>query len=109
MIFLVLGLATKSRNMVNHLIGYVTLLSNGDGDPSWIANDGNNDLFALNNKRRTSLTKGDVLTKSDNNKVSSSNSKIMEPFDSEKFQAHHTWQHLLGFKKNGGQTLFCLK
>jgi hypothetical protein len=76
--------------------------SNGNGNPSWITNDGNNDLFALNNKRQTFLTKVDVLAKSDNNKVSNTNSKILEPFDSEKFQAYHTWQHLLGFKKNGG-------
>jgi hypothetical protein len=94
---------------VPHSLFHWELGSNGDGDPSWIANDGNNDLFALNNKRRMFLTKGDVLAKSDNNKISSSNSKIMEPFDSEKFQAHHTWQHLLGFNKNGGRTLFCLK
>jgi hypothetical protein len=53
------------------------------------------------------LTQVDVLAKSDNNKVSSSKSRsIMEPFDSEKFQARHTWQQLLGFKKNGGRTLF---
>ncbi len=66
--------------------------SNGDGDPTWITNDGNNDLFAFNNKRRMFLTEVDVLAKNDNNKVSSNNSKsIMEPFDSEKFQVHHTW------------------
>jgi hypothetical protein len=66
--------------------------SNGNGDPSCIDSDGNSDLFARNNKRRMFLTKVDVLAKSDNNKVSSSNFKsIMEPFKSEKFQAHHTW------------------
>jgi hypothetical protein len=48
------------------------------------------------------LTQVDVLAKSDNNKVSSSKSRsIMEPFE-----ARHTWQQLLGFKKNGGRTLF---
>jgi hypothetical protein len=39
------------------------------------------------------LTKVGVLAKSDNNRVGSNNFKsIMEPFDSEKFQAHHTWR-----------------
>jgi len=84
--------------------------SNGDGDPDCITDDGDNDFFAFNNKQRVFLTKVGVLAKSDNNKVGSSNSKsIMEPFDSEKFQAHHTWRQLLGFKRNGRRTLFCLQ
>ncbi len=39
------------------------------------------------------LTKVSVLAKNDNNRVGNNNSKsIMEPFNSEKFQAHHTWR-----------------
>ncbi len=65
--------------------------SNGDGDPNWITSDGNNDFFALNNMWRMFLTEVDVLAKSDHNKVSSNDSRsIMEPFDTEKFQVHHT-------------------
>jgi hypothetical protein len=66
--------------------------SNGDGDPNCIISDNDNDFFAFNSRRRVFLIKVGVLVKSDNNMVGSSNSKsIMEPFDSEKFQAHHTW------------------
>ncbi len=82
--------------------------SNGDGDPNCITSDGDNDFFVFNNRRQMFLTKVGVLAKSDNNRVGSNNSKsIMEPFDSEKFQAHHTWQQLLGFRRNDRQTLFC--
>ncbi len=66
--------------------------SNGDGDPNCITSDGDNDFFAFNNRHRMFLTKVGVLAKNDNNRVSNSNFKnIMEPFNSEKFQVHHTW------------------